>query len=655
MVATYFSLFTIDIRGKDSRFPAYWVANPTSALRHCSTLDLTVQRQTDADGSSGSRKTNAHNDPKPSAIYLDSKVPWCNFIASNLQRSDQPGTRDDVIAIKFILPQSSGFCIRSDLLRWRLASFDSVVVAQDFLTPRQEITPVNIPDGNSLHAKLLPQILSGAIGAILVKNHSALVDLEHELDNRLSFLWISPSCPPLRRVAWARGRYNMDHSRRIWEAAKSLGLALVIIDNEGHWLQDTKWAHLREGFIATNLDADEGLVDRLISAIRGYGKPIHGITTVSNKRMVAVSKACEKLGLPTEPSESFVIASDKYRSRELELDLEITVFRVQDVCDLENRLSNDFLTLQYPMVVKPCIGWGSECVSKVYTEAELIQAVERASERHRTSPIQRGDVMVESYIEGPEIDANVVLSNGEIIFFEIADDFPSLADKEHNKWTEPFQETYMVFPSRLPQDEIDIVRRSLQGTLIRQGFKNGVFNCEGRVRNSRMRYGVSSGMEDLVEDKSDMTQRKTPTFYLHEINARPPGYYGAVASNLTYGVDYYALNMLQAVGDMERYYSLAQPFMRGPQWWLVIAMIPEQEEGIMKTEDACTEFLRKFEDIKVSVADYMTWKRGGSRLQGQNASQLSFVGFFSVFSRKGRQEALKLANRIRREFTYELE
>lgn len=213
----------------------------------------------------------------------------------------------------------------------------------------------------------------------------------------------------------------------------------------------------------------------------------------------------------------------------------------------------------------------------------------------------------------------------------------------------------MVFPSHLPQDEIDMIRNSLHATLLRQGFKHGVFNCEGRVRHSRMRYAVRDGEEDLYEDNQDDMKHKTPSFYLHEINARPPGYYGNVACNLTYGVDYYALDMLCAVGDLERFRSLAHTFMRGPQWWLVIAMIPEEKEGVMKTGDACGEFLQKFGDLNAAVPGYMTWKKGGSKLQGPSASQLSFVGYFYVVSRKSRKEALRSVRRIKREFSYELE
>lgn len=636
--------------------PAYWTVNASSSQRYSWTLDLVLNRRpglnTRRDSLLG---TSDHNGLSSSSINLDASSPGSRFVLESLRRLGEPGARDNAIAIKFIFPDCSGFCVRSDFLARRLDGFNAVVLTQGFLKPRQEISCAALPSNDSLHPALLPQLLFNAVGAMIVKDIDALGRTEAELDNRLSFPWISRSFPPLKRVAWVAGRYNMDHSKRIWEAASAVGIAVVIIDKEGHWLQDPQWDYIREGFISANLDPDQGFVDRLVSAVNSYGKPIHGIATVSNKRMVGVARACEKLGLPTSPSESFIIAADKFRSREIEPPSDMTSFRVNNVEDLKDRLSSrEFLPIQYPVVVKPCIGWGSECIAKVHAENELIQAVEKASERHRTSPIQRSDVMIESYVDGPEIDANVVLLDGNIVFFEVADDFPSLADESRNKWDDPFQETSMVLPSKLPQDEIDVICSSLHQTLLRQGFKHGVFNCEGRVRYSHMRYTVQKGVEDLYENDQHEGEHKTPSFYLHEINARPPGYYGNVASNLTYGVDYYALDLLYAAGDMERYRSLAQPFTRGPQWWLVIAVIPEEKEGVMKTADSCKEFLQRSGDLNELVPDYMTYRKGGSKLEGPNASHLDFIGYFSVVSRKSREDSLQSAGRIRREFTYEL-
>ncbi|KAI2610541.1 glutathione synthetase ATP-binding domain-like protein [Hypoxylon sp. NC1633] len=627
---------------------AYWTINEKSVQRHCRTLDLVLN-------SKAHSSPPGERHPEAASVFLDSTSPWGGFVLNLLQSSKRAGAESDIIAIKFILPDSAGFCVRSDFLHIRLAGCDPVVTHRGFLVPRQEIIPTTLPDSD-LHASLLPEILSSAIGALHVKDLGSLGATEAELDNRLSFPWVTPTCPPFKRLVYVRGRYNLDHSARIWEAAKALGIAVVVIDSEGHWLQKPEWAHLREDFIPLNVDADEGLADRLVDAVRSYGKPIHAINTASNKRLVAVARACERLGLPTEPSEAYRISVDKFKQREIEPSAEVTALRVKDLQDLKDRLSSgQFPSLHYPLVVKPCVGWASECVAKVHTEEELIQATEKASDRHRTSPVGRSDVMIETYIEGPEIDANLILLDGEIAFFECSDDFPSTADHAQSKWEDSFQETAMVLPTGLPVNEVDEIRTSLHQTLLRQGFRNGVFNCEGRVRNSGMAYTIRNGVEDLFEVEQPEGKSKKPNFYLHEINARPPGYFGNVASNITYGVDYYCLDLLFAIEDWERIRALTQPFKKAPQWWLVITIIPEGKEGVMKTGDAGKEFLEKNDDLNAAVVDHMTWKKAGSRLQGPKAPQLGFVAYFSVASRKGRDEAVRLFRRVAREFSYELE
>ncbi|KAI1163106.1 glutathione synthetase ATP-binding domain-like protein [Nemania serpens] len=658
MEKSYACNLTIDTDNDGTIIPLEWKVNPPSHLHHCWTLDMLLNGQPVSganDAEYATRGCSETSGDRFGVVSLDSSSPWGRYVVEILQDLDQPGGLNASVVVKFIMSQLSGFCVRSDFLRRRLEGYVGIHDARSFLRPRQEIRCAPFPDETHLGASSLPRFLCNAIGAILVRSIDHLGPLETELVNRLSFPWVSPHCPPLKRIVFVKGRYNMDHSKRIWEAASALGMAVVVIDVEGHWLQDPQWSHIREGFISTNIDYDEGFADRLVAAVRGYGKPIHGITTTSTKRRVGVARACEVLGLPNSTSAAFLIAEDKFKSRQIEPDGGVDALWMSSAEYLENVLASPNPPhIQYPVVVKPCIGWCSECVSKVHSKQELMQAATRASERHRTSPMQRTDLMIEPYIEGPEIDANVVLAAGEIIFFEVADDFPSLADDKHNKWDDPFQETWMVFPSRLPHNEVEEIKRSLCQTLVRQGFRDGVFNCEGRVRYSNMHYASHDGQYDLTENEAHEASNKRPSFYLHEINARPPGYYGNVASNMTYGVDYYALDMLCAVGDMQRFRSLAHPFRQGPQWWLVITMIPEEREGVMKTEDACNEFLRKFRDLAAVVPDYTTFKKGGSRLEGPGASKLGFVAYLSVVSRHSRTDALQLAARIRREFTYEL-
>ncbi|PQE12497.1 ATP-grasp superfamily protein [Rutstroemia sp. NJR-2017a BBW] len=307
------------------------------------------------------------------------------------------------------------------------------------------------------------------------------------------------------------------------------------------------------------------------------------------------------------------------------------------------------------MVVKPCIGWNSDCVSKVSNEADLAEAIRKAAERHSNSPKQSTAVVVEPYIDGPEVDANFVLLDGEILFFEICDDFPCKADAEEAGLEDNFQETQMVFPTSLPDREIAAIRDSIHKSILRQGFSSGIFHCEARVRHSRVHYRVQDGILDL-EEKTEAPSHEV-SVYLLEINARTPGYPATVAVQLCYGVDYYALRLLQCVGSAEdtRVRALSQPFLNGPQFTLAMTVVPPKQAGIMKTADVGLEFLERHQQLRDQIPDYKTSKKGGDVIEGPSSNALWWIAYFSVFSRVGRRDCLKLSQFIRENCSYEVE
>jgi hypothetical protein len=162
-----------------------------------------------------------------------------------------------------------------------------------------------------------------------------------------------------------------------------------------------------------------------------------------------------------------------------------------------------------------------------------------------------------------------------------------------------------------------------------------------------------NGILDLHEE----TKQGEASCYLHEVNARPPGYINCVAALLAYGVDYYAIRLLLALGEegKERVKALAQPFAGGkPQYTLGIAVLPPTREGIMGSEDAVVEFLDAHPDLAKHVVFHQTVKERGETVQGPDSSELWCVGYLIVASRTGRKECLELAQMAREKFDYKL-
>ncbi|GKZ52446.1 hypothetical protein AnigIFM49718_000328 [Aspergillus niger] len=591
--------------------------------------------------------------------YLTPEI--TSFITTTILERNKGADNKSPIIMKFILSRVDGYLARSDFLEQRLDGVKHIAKVVGLLRPLQQVTTAQVQIDGTAHD--LSTLLSMSVGAVLLDTGSGsdLHDtlhhsVEEALCNRISYPWVVPTSIVPKRLAWVEGRKDADTSRRMYEAAAALGISLVIIDKPGHWLQNGNgpYAHLREGFVAANIDVDEGFVDRIITAVRSYDKPIDGLMTVSDSRMIGVARACEILGYSTSSSSAYVLAGDKYQTRIMEPDTH-GAFRVFGTDELDKVLRSTE-EVSYPLIVKPCLGWGSQAVTKVSTEDELFQAVEKACDCHALGPQKRSDAVIEPYIDGPEVDANFVLLNGEVIFCEISDDFPSPGDLDAQQ-SHNFVETMVHIPSALPPHELKAIRNALHQSILRQGFLTGTFHCEARLQYSshEFRKDSENGVEDLYPRQGKTNDgKKSVRVYLLEINARPAGYLETVGVNLVYGVDYFAQQMLFAVNDELRYRALCHPFLNGPRYNLSVLVLQEDVAGIMKTKDATAELLHQYPELEPHVPLYATIKKKGDRLVGPKSSEVHFIAWMLVTAEK-RCDCLRLVERIRSNFRYEVE
>jgi carbamoylphosphate synthase large subunit len=130
-------------------------------------------------------------------------------------------------------------------------------------------------------------------------------------------------------------------------------------------------------------------------------------------------------------------AVDKYKTRS-QFPGDCNSFQVNSSTELRQSLPDGLVTA-YPLIVKPNQGWASEGVSKVTNEAELCAAVAALE------PAKHGThIVIETYLDGPEVDANFVLQDGKILFYELVDDFPCTSEREDLPGQENFLETEML-------------------------------------------------------------------------------------------------------------------------------------------------------------------------------------------------------------------
>ena len=559
--------------------------------------------------------------------------------------------RSQETAIKLILPIEDGYVVRSDFLQQRLYGCPNVHWNRGFVQPREHLKKPHI---SSDGVESFAQILSSAAGALVVdevsgrSQDSLLLDLEAELQGRLSYPWLIRQPIPARTIA-ILGHRSLFMMKRWFTTGQTMGIKVLVFGQRGSWLEQPRHSHRIEKFVPIDMNVDQGLPSRILGALQESGHTIDGITTAIDVYFDAVARVSKSLNLPTSPIESIDISQDKYTTRTL-FGNEAQNLLVTNAEDLRQQLEASSMDLSYPLIVKPSKGWSSEGVFKVTTEKELFAAV-----RKLAGFAPNIKIIVENYVDGPEIDANFLLWEGEILFFEVVDDFPCSADEEGSAETANFQELEMVYPSNLVEREKDMLRAKIHQFLLSIGFRTGIFHVEARIQNSAMEYNTFDGVTDLR--LKHQAPEATPQIFILEVNVRCPGWMVIWATAYAYGVDYAAFQMLAALGDGDRARVIAQPFAFGPQATVESVFVPTPRGGTLGPRPTCEELAVRRPDLMAHVVRLQTMAQPGETVPDPSSGTLSFVAAFNLATNAAgvsRREMLRVGQSLRKELRVEI-
>ncbi|KAF5633143.1 carnosine synthase 1 [Fusarium tjaetaba] len=562
-------------------------------------LNITSSEKTETDGHAANGTegiADCTNTPLGTIINkcVTSKLPYAG--------GSRPNRAIEAL-IKVLLVPRNGYLSRPDILQLRMVHSDcveSVIPLQGEDKPYRAVLQTENDLLSLLRSSPGALICTESIQSAHGLQVFDLVD--REVAERLSFDWILPDKAPSLIVAVVGGRPLFDSttggygSEGPFDAARALGIAVIVLDRPGHFMEGPKYSYLRDDFIAVDMNSDDSLSERLTAAVKG--RKIDGIITFSDEYVIATAKAAEMLDLETEPVESIITAHYKDATRKVLNTPNMQSFRLESAKDLDNEeISNKLETLKYPLVIKPCRGGASRGVKKVQNHHKLREAIDQLE----SDGLTKYGILLETYISGPEIDANIALWDGELMFAEITDDFPCTADANDATIADNFGETVMVSPTLLPQKEQDLIKSSLHQTLLKLGFQNGVFHVEARVQNSSMRYQEIDGLVDLAN--TDNPSPGDPEVYLIEVNARPPGLDCAFSTLHAYGVDLCALQLLQCLRDGDRFKAMCKPFLSETQYWSANCLIPIHRHNVLVPEGFCSEVLERMPDVAPDVLD----------------------------------------------------
>lgn len=287
--------------------------------------------------------------------------------------------------------------------------------------------------------------------------------------------------------------------RFIFERAKELGVRSVLIDGPDSWSRELEESGIVERFIGLDLSDEVTVFDRVISEIEGVRRSfgeLDGIISFSEIAQPLVSRLTERLGLPGNSSQAVDEARDKHATRKCMAAAGLPTPR-NFLITADDQLEEASKTVGYPAVIKPIHGAASLGVVRVNDHEDLVKTYERVKKEMSSVRVHGGIVeqmdsddeheanfkttlMMEEYLDGPEVDVDIIFSEGQAVYGAVTDNWPTI---------EPyFNETGSNSPSILPSAQQKELLELSVASVKALGFDMGVFHveCKYTSRGARL-------------------------------------------------------------------------------------------------------------------------------------------------------------------------
>lgn len=240
--------------------------------------------------------------------------------------------------------------------------------------------------------------------------------------------------------------------------AKEMGLHVAVVDFNPQAIGIT---YADVYYNASTMDEDA-----VMAAAEDY-KPDGIMTLATDMPMRGVSKASDKLHLHSINYETAVKATDKYDM--------IKAFKEHNVpspwffaVDTLEELKAHKAELTFPCIIKPTDNAGSHGVAKVHNFQELLGNYEYA---HQCS--RHGKVIIEEYLDGPEVSVEVMVVDGKVNILQITDKITTEAPH--------FVELGHTQPSQLPLTTQEAIREVTIAACNAIGIDKGPAHVEMKV------------------------------------------------------------------------------------------------------------------------------------------------------------------------------
>ncbi|MCP5432783.1 MAG: ATP-grasp domain-containing protein [Alphaproteobacteria bacterium] len=294
------------------------------------------------------------------------------------------------------------------------------------------------------------------------------------------------------------------------ERARELGFAVVASDKNA---EAPGLALADRAILASTYDAEA--TAEAAAAFHRDVAPLSGVLSVGADVPVTVSTVAERLGLPGLPVKSANVAANKLAMKRAFLARDIAVPWFDEVHDARD-VAAARRARGRTLVVKPIDSRGSRGVTRLDAQADAAFAFETAQ---GYSP--SGRVMVEDYLEGPQISTESAIVDGRIAT-------PGFSDRNYEhlaRFAPYFVEDGGDLPSRICERTRAEIEAVLAETAAALGLVNGTLKGD---------IVISDGRPHVIEVAPRLSG----------------GYFASHEIPLSTGVDLLGAAIRLAVGDL---------------------------------------------------------------------------------------------------------
>ncbi len=217
------------------------------------------------------------------------------------------------------------------------------------------------------------------------------------------------------------------------KTAKSMGLKVVVTD----------YNREAEGMLLADypIEVSTRNINLTVNIAKQFHRscPLDGVMTVGTDASQTVAAVADALNLPGIPFEVAERATDKIKMRQVLKEKGVPVPDFRPIWTLEE-CQQAIQDMPLPLVIKPCDNMGARGVRKIERLDDLIPAFREAKEASIS-----GKLILEEFMEGPELSLDALVFEGSIHITGVADRIIERAPY--------FVEIGHTLPSALPEKQ----------------------------------------------------------------------------------------------------------------------------------------------------------------------------------------------------------